>query len=83
VLGTSKKIKKLIFVMEKERKIKAVVKKVSFAEAENADDEYWAKASAEERLQDLIRLRAMVYGNIIDTKIKKVVFKRSIHEEEN
>lgn len=69
--------------MEKKRKIELVVKKVTFAEAEKADDEYWAKASEEERLQELIRLRQMTYGNIRDTKIKKVVFKRSIHDEEN
>jgi hypothetical protein len=29
--------------MEKERKIKAVVKKVTFAEAEDSDGEYWQK----------------------------------------
>ena len=40
--------------MGNERKIKAVVRKVTFEEAENADDEYWANASVEERLQELI-----------------------------
>ena len=69
--------------MDKERKIKKIVRKLTFAEAEEADDEYWANTTAEERLQELIRLRQMAYGHIRDTKIKKVVFKRSIHDKEN
>lgn len=68
--------------MEKERRIKKVVRKMTFAEAEIADDEYWAKASAEERLKELTELRKMVFGDA-DGRIKKVVFKRSIYDEEN
>ena len=56
---------------------------MTFAEAENADDEYWANAIPEERLQELLRLRKMVYGNLLNQPIKKVVFKRSIHDPEN
>ncbi len=44
--------------MEKERKIKAVVRKFSsFQQAEEADDEYWAGTTAEERLNAIIDLR--------------------------
>ena len=67
--------------MDKERKIKKVVKKMTFAEAENADDQYWANATAEERLQELIELRSMFFGNA-EKKIKKVVSKRNRYEED-
>ena len=66
----------------KERKIKKVVTKVTFAEAELADDEYWANASAEERLKELTELRKMFSGDA-DGRIKKVVSKRSIYDEED
>ena len=68
--------------MSSERKIKAVVRQVTFAEAENADDEYWANASEEERLQELIELRRIVFGDA-DGKIKKVVSRRNIYDEED
>jgi len=68
--------------MEKQRKIELVVKKVTFAEAEKADDEYWANASAEERLQELIELRSIFFGNT-GKRIKKVVSKRNRYEEED
>ncbi|MEO8821490.1 MAG: hypothetical protein ABI267_06620 [Ginsengibacter sp.] len=68
--------------MEKKRKIKLVVKKVTFAEAEIADDEYWAKASVEERLQELTELRSMFFGNT-GRRIAKVVSKRNRYEEED
>jgi len=68
--------------MSSERKIKAVVRRVTFAEAENADDEYWANASEEERLQELIELRRIVFGDA-DGKIKKVVSRRNIYDEED
>ena len=67
--------------MEKERKIKAVVRKVTFEEAENADDEYWANASVEERLQELIDLREMFFGDT-NRRIKKVVSKKNRYEED-
>jgi hypothetical protein len=66
--------------MEKKRKIKPVVRKVTFAEAEIADDQYWANATEEERLQELIELRNMFFGNA-DPRIKKVVSKRNRYEE--
>lgn len=69
--------------MVKERKIKKIVRKLTFAEAEEADDEYWANATTKERLQELLRLRKMVYGELINQRIEKVVFKGSIHEIEN
>jgi E3 ubiquitin-protein ligase DOA10 len=68
--------------MSIERKIKAVVRQVTFAEAENADDEYWANASEEERLQELIELRRIVFGDA-EGKIKKVVSRRNIYDEED
>ncbi|MEO8853629.1 MAG: hypothetical protein ABI359_07615 [Ginsengibacter sp.] len=68
--------------MEKDRKIKRVVKKVTFAEAEKADDEYWANTTAAERLQELIELRRMFFGETIG-RIKKVVSKRNRYEEED
>ncbi len=69
--------------MEKERKIKAVVEKVTFEEAEKGDDEYWANASVEERLQELVELRKLIYGDFTGQRIKKVVFKGTIEEIEN
>lgn len=67
--------------MEKERKIKAVVRKVTFEEAENADDEYWVNASVEERLSELIELRKMFFGDG-NQRIEKVVSKRKRYEED-
>ncbi len=67
--------------MAKEREIALVVKKYSLKEAEDADDEYWAKTSVEYRLQTLIELREMVFGSIKEHSIEKVVYKRNIHEE--
>lgn len=71
--------------MEKERKIQAVVRKFSsFQEAEDADDAYWASTTEEERLNTLIDLRKMFADDFDgDNRIQKVVFKRSIYEEEN
>jgi hypothetical protein len=69
--------------MEKKRKIVAVVKKVNFKEAEEADDLYWANASVNERLKEMCRLRETVYGDLVNQPIKKVVFKRHIHDSEN
>ena len=67
--------------MKSKRRIGLTVKKVSFAEAEEADDKYWAEKSAEYRLRALMDLREMVFGNIKDPSIKKIVYKRSLHEE--
>lgn len=67
--------------MKKERKIEKVVRKLNFAEAEEADDEYWANATEEERLQELIELRSMFFGDA-DGKIAKVVSKRNRYEED-
>ena len=70
--------------MEKERKIKAVVKKIAtFEEAENADDEYWANTTAAERFDALIDLRKMLMDNPGDEiRLQKVVTKRRLHEDE-
>ena len=53
---------------------------MSFAEAEEAEDIYWANASFAERLNTIYVLRKMCGGN---GKIKKVVKRRSIYEEED
>jgi hypothetical protein len=45
-----------------------VVKKVSFAEAEEADNVFWANASYADRLNQIYCLRKMFGG---DGKIKK------------
>ena len=70
--------------MKKKRKIAMVVKKVSFAEAEEADNKYWSKVSEVERLKSAIELRKIFFGRkkSVETRIEKVVFKRSIYEEE-
>ena len=71
-------------MMEHKRKIERVVTKVSFAEAEEADDKYWANATIDERLNELLSLRQMVFGNDNDNlKMQKVVHKRSIYEEQD
>ncbi len=68
--------------MEKKRKIIPVVRKMTFAEAEAADDKYWATASVDERLKELVSLRQLVFGNNV-VSMKKIVSQRSIYEEEN
>jgi len=70
--------------MEKKRKIAMVARKVSFAEAEEADNLYWSAQSEEERLKSARDLRNIFFARrkIVDTRIAKVVFKRSIYEEE-
>ena len=68
--------------MEKKRKIEMVVRKVSFAEAEELDDIYWAEKTEEDRLKVLIDLRKTFWGNNIKKpKIQKVVFKYCLYEE--
>lgn len=67
--------------MVKQRKIALVKKILSFKEAEEADDAYWAEKSDEYRLRALMDLREMVFGNSKDQSIKKVVYKRNLHEE--
>ena len=59
-----------------------VVRKVSFAEAEEADDKYWSEQTPEYRLKSLMDLREMVFGNVKNKSIKKVVYKKSWHEAE-
>lgn len=66
--------------MEKKSKIELVVKKLSFAEAEEEDDLYWANTTEEERLNTLYDLRKMSLNQ--NKKIEKVVSKRSLYEEE-
>lgn len=69
--------------MEKKRKIELVARKVSFAEAEEEDNSYWKNKTAEERLNELISLRYMVFGNLNESTIQKFVRKRSVYEEDD
>ena len=70
--------------MDGKRKIVIVGRKLSFAEAEEEDDIFWANASVEERWMELVNLRMMVFGSRDGEPIKmqKVVRKRSFYEEE-
>lgn len=54
------------------------VRKVSFAEAEELDDEYYSGLSGVARLEILMELRSML--NPCVHKMEKVVFKRHIHQ---
>ncbi len=65
-----------------ERKIVLVVRKLTFAEAESADDIYWARTTVDERLQELIELRKMVFGDT-PLRIKKIVSQRSMYQDED
>ena len=67
--------------MKKERKIAMVVKKVSFKEADEADDLFWANTNENERLNALFDLRLTIFGEAVKKKIDKIVFKRSLYEE--
>jgi hypothetical protein len=71
--------------MPEPRKIKLVARNMSFAEAEEKDDMYWANATFEERLNELISLRMIFFGGNTNKKMKmqKVVNKRRLHEEAN
>jgi len=64
--------------MKKDRSDWTVRKFSSFAEAEEADNEYYASLSEVERLEILIGLRAMIAPRV--NKIEKVVFKKTINE---
>jgi hypothetical protein len=70
--------------MEKKRNIQAVVKKVSFAEAEEADNIYWSQASYEDRLRHAFMLRSIQFGNDlkIADRIARVITKRNLHDAE-
>jgi len=64
--------------MKKDRSDWTVRKFSSFAEAEEADNEYYASLSEVERLEILIGLRAMIAPRV--NKIEKVVLKKTINE---
>ena len=49
--------------MEPKRKIAMVATKVSFAEAEEVDLEYWMSLSATERLKELYSLKQMNWAS--------------------
>lgn len=69
--------------MSKVRKIAKVATKVSFAEAEEADNLHWANTNTEERLNSLFDLRITMFGmkGKGKQKIRKVVFKRNLYEQ--
>ncbi|MGN6493036.1 MAG: hypothetical protein ACTHLE_13640 [Agriterribacter sp.] len=55
------------------------MRKVTFAEAEKADDVYWANATKEERFNELANLRMIVLG-YQKMRMEKIIVKRSLHE---
>ena len=57
-----------------------VVRWMTFADAEKADNTYWANTSDAERLNMLYELRNMMPGT--HRRIKKVVYKRRLSEED-
>jgi len=59
-------------VMERPRKIKPVARILSFAEAEEADDLFWANKSIAERLEEAQRLRKIIWGYRLGTYPEKV-----------
>ncbi|MEO7265956.1 MAG: hypothetical protein ABIW38_13645 [Ferruginibacter sp.] len=72
--------------MSKVRKIELVARKVSFAEAEEADDLYYANLTPEERLKECFDLRRLNYFGGKENNlpgIEKVIFKinRKLHEK--
>ncbi len=67
--------------MSNKGKIQKVIWKGSFAEAEQKDNEYWARQTPEERLATLIDLRATFFSDAA-SKIEKIVYKRNINEQE-
>ena len=67
-------------LMEYNRKIAQVVRKVSFAEAEREDDLFWANASYAERLNTVYELRLMFGG---DQPLQPVLRRRHIKDEDN
>jgi hypothetical protein len=67
--------------MKKDRSDWTVKKFSSFAEAEQADNDYYASLSEIERLEILIDLRATFFGTGMPSSIEKVVYKRNIYEQ--
>jgi len=63
------------------RKIQPIVRKVTFEQAEEADNVYWANATAEERFSELADLRVLVFGGEAAERIEKVVRKRYLYEK--
>ncbi len=58
--------------MEKKRKIEMVVKKVSFAEAEELDIEYYASLDWKESISNAEELRKMVWKKEYKNGVEKV-----------
>lgn len=56
------------------------VRKVSFAEAEDLDDQYYASLSETERLEIVMNLRSMIDSG--SDKIIPVFRKRHLHEQD-
>lgn len=56
------------------------VRKVSFAEAEALDDDYYSSLSVIERLEMLMDLRSMIEP--VSTKMEPIVIRRQLQDEE-
>lgn len=67
--------------MNEDRRNWTVKKFSSFAEADEAEDKYYASLTEVERLEILIGLRAQVVHKM--KGIEKIVLKKTIHEPED
>ena len=68
--------------MAKERKIGMVVKKVSFAEAEEADIAYYASIDWKESVATVEEMRKQIWNEEYKTgKIEKIIRKANLKEE--
>ena len=59
--------------MEKKRKIEAAVRKVSFAEADELDVEYYASIDWKESVSNAEKLRKMVWKKEYKKGIEKII----------
>jgi hypothetical protein len=61
--------------MEKKRKIAMVVRKVSFAEAEDEDLMYWANLTVKERMNEAAEWNKKVWQHILGDKYSERIVK--------
>jgi glycyl-tRNA synthetase beta subunit len=72
--------------MAKERKMQMTGRKISFAQAEDADIFFWAEKTISERLEEADRLRKIIWTLRLGTypkkmtKVGKIVRKNEIEE---
>lgn len=72
--------------MDTKRKIEPIVRKVSFAEAEEEDMLFWMNLTPGQRMEELLTLKQMIWGRKdkpYPTSIEKVVEKKIKSETDN